>query len=349
MNMKRRLMEYLGSQPKRSLVMLGLLLTVLLGAADYLTGPELSFSIFYLIPVCLVAWFVDRRAGVAMSVIGAVVWLMADLAAGHFYSHPAIAYWNATVRLGFFIITSALAFAVSALRTSHERQEDLVRFIAHDLRSPLSIVIGGLQALKDIGGETTDMTQKDLVETCIVSGNRMLMLVNSLLDVARLESEQMPLQLSQADVRDLIASSLKQVEWWAQEQHITIVLQQDPGVTSVYADPAVTERVLVNLLSNAIQFSQRESTITIRIASLNASTVVFSVTDRGCGIPKEWLGRVFDKFAQVEAHETGNRIGSGLGLTFCRLAVEAQGGRIWLKSAINKGTTVTFTLPASAR
>jgi signal transduction histidine kinase len=347
--MERRLMEYLSSLPKRSLVVLGLILTALLGAADYLTGPELSFSIFYLIPVCLVAWFVNRRAGIAMSVIGAVVWLMADLSAGHFYSNPAIAYWNATVRLGFFIITSALAVAVSALRTSRERQEELVRFIAHDLRSPLGIVIGGLQALNDIGGETTDGTQKDLVETCIVSGNRMLMLVNSLLDVARLESGHMPLQLSQADVQDLMASSLKQVEWWAQEQHITILLQQEPSITSVYADPALTERVLVNLLSNAIQFSQRESIITIRIASLNASTIVFSVTDQGCGIPKEWLSRVFDKFAQVEAHKMGDRIGSGLGLTFCRLAVEAQGGRIWLKSAINKGTTVTFTLPTGVR
>jgi signal transduction histidine kinase len=339
---------YVGSLSKRFLVMLGLLLTVLLGAADYLTGPELSFSIFYLIPVCLVAWFVDRRAGITMSVIGAVVWLMADLAAGHFYSHLAIAYWNATVRLGFFIITSALAFAVSSLRTSHERQEELVRFIAHDLRSPLGIVIGGLQALRD-GGGTMDMPQKDMVETCIMSGSRMLMLVNSLLDVARLESGQMPLQLSQVSVQDLVASSLKQVEWWTREQHITIALQQDPGITSVYADPALTERVLVNLLSNAIQFSQHESSIIVRIASLNASAVVFSVTDRGCGIPKEWLGRVFDKFAQVEAHKGGDRIGSGLGLTFCRLAVEAQGGRIWLKSTVNQGTTVTFTLPAKAR
>ncbi len=175
------------------------------------------------------------------------------------------------------------------------------------------------------------------------------MLVNSLLDVARLESEEMPLQISQVDVRDLLASSLKQVEWWTQEQRITIAFQQDPGVMSVYADPLVTERVLVNLLSNAIQFSPRESTIAIHVASFNASTVVFSVTDQGCGIPKEWLDRVFDKFAQVEAHKVGDRIGNGLGLTFCRLAVEAQGGRIWLKSAINKDTTVTFTLPAKAR
>jgi signal transduction histidine kinase len=347
--MGTRLTEYLGSLSQRSLVMLGLMLIVLLGAADYLTGPELSFSIFYLLPVCLVAWFAGRRPGIMMSVVGAAVWLTADMAAGHFYSHPAIAFWNAMVRLGFFVTTSALAFAVSALRTSHERQEDLVRFIAHDLRSPLGIVIGGLQALKEIGGKTMDTGQRDLVETSIVSGNRILMLVNSLLDVARLESGQMPLQLSQVNVHNLVASSLKHVEWWMQEQRITFVLQQYSDVTSVYADPAVTERVLVNLLSNAIQFSPRASTITVHIASLNGSTVVFSVTDQGFGIPKEWLGRVFDKFAQVEAHKAGDRIGSGLGLTFCRLAVEAQGGRIWLKSAANKGTTVTFTLPVKAR
>jgi signal transduction histidine kinase len=349
MGMESKFPRYLGSLSRRSLVMLGLTLTVLLGAADYLTGPELSFSIFYLIPVCLVAWFVGWRPGVMMSVLGAAVWLTSDLAAGHFYSHPAIALWNAMVRLGLFVTTSALAFAVSALRVSHERQEDLVRFIAHDLRSPLGIVIGGLQALKESGGETMDTAQRDLVETSIVSGNRILMLVNSLLDVARLESGQMPLQLSQVDVHNLVASSLKHVEWWMQEQHIAFVLRQDPGVTSVYADQAVTERILVNLLSNAIQFSPRESTIAIHVASLNGSTVVFSVTDQGYGIPKEWIGRVFDKFAQVEAHKAGDRIGTGLGLTFCRLAVEAQGGRIWLKSAADSGTTVTFALPVKAR
>jgi signal transduction histidine kinase len=70
-----------------------------------------------------------------------------------------------------------------------------------------------------------------------------------------------------------------------------------------------------------------------------------SVTDQGRGIPKEWANKVFDKFVQVEAQRAGSTVGSGLGLNFCRLAVEAQGGRIWLQSETNKGTTITFTLP----
>jgi signal transduction histidine kinase len=124
--------------------------------------------------------------------------------------------------------------------------------------------------------------------------------------------------------------------------------QSNTDVKQIYADPDVTTRVLVNLLSNAIKFSRPHSSVIICIEASDANMLAFRITDQGPGIPNEWVDRVFDKFTQVDARKTGGAIGSGLGLTFCRLAVQAQGGQIWLESEVGKGTIVTFTLPISA-
>jgi signal transduction histidine kinase len=178
-----RLTEYLSKQSESSVKALGFVLIVLLGVIDYLTGPELSFSIFYLLPISLVAWLVGRRAGVVVSGAGATSWLIADLLARPTYSHPAIPFWNATVRLGFFLVVT---YALSELKASTNRQEELGQFIVHDLRSPLANVITGLQTIQDIAGEKMDAVQRDLVERCMTSCNRMLTLINSLLDLPRL-------------------------------------------------------------------------------------------------------------------------------------------------------------------
>jgi len=341
------LSRYFGRQSRLSLTLWGFGLAVLVGVIDYLTGPELSFSIFYLIPIYLGAWRVDRRMGVLLSVTSTVLWLIADLLTGHSYAHPAIPYWNAAVRSGVFLIVT---YVLSALRKSQKRQEELGQFIVHDLRSPLANVMTGLHTLQDVAGETVDPLQKDLIEMCLVSCNRMLTLINSLLDLAQLESGKMPLQLGEVSARELVDSSLDQVKVWAERNRVNLASRLDSDIGTVYADPTATVRVLVNLLSNAVKFSGPESVVTVCVEPSHADShtdmVAFSVTDQGLGIPKEWVDKVFDKFTQIEARKAGSAVGSGLGLTFCRLAVEAQGGHIWLESETDKGTTVTFTLPA---
>ncbi len=340
-----KVMEYLSKRSKSSLIVLGIVFILLLGMTDYLTGPELAFSIFYLLPISLTAWFVGERIGIVMSVAGATSWLVADLLAGPIYSHPVIPYWNATVRLGFFLIVT---HALSGLKTSRERQGELGQFIVHDLRSPLANVMTGLQTLQEIAGETMDTTQKDLIQMCLVSCNRMLTLVNSLLDLARLEGGHMPLQLSSVNVKELAESSLKQVTVWAGRNHVTLDYDLEADAETVYTDFELTMRVLVNLLSNAIKFSKPESVVTVRVTPSDTAMLTFSVIDQGRGIPKEWADKAFEKFAQIEAHKMGGAVvGSGLGLTFCRLAVESLGGHIWLESEAGKGTTISFTLPTS--
>ena len=115
----------------------------------------------------------------------------------------------------------------------------------------------------------------------------------------------------------------------------------------ILADADLVVRVLVNLLGNALKYSPVGGTVHVSAAAYPGDKVALHIRDEGMGIAPEWVDKVFGKFSQVEARKAGAAIGSGLGLTFCRLAVEAQGGRIWLESTVGQGTTVIFTLPQS--
>jgi signal transduction histidine kinase len=335
-----RYITYLEDQPKRKLIVFSVVQVLVLGVVDLGTGWELSLSIFYLLPIAIAAWFVGWQPGLAISLLAAVSWLAADVLSGHEYSHPTIPFWNSMVRLGFFVIVT---YALSALRASRERKAELVNFIVHDLRSPLSIVMTGLQTLRELPGETLSPTQSDLIDLGMSSSTRMLILINSILDLARLEGDEMPLQPAEIEIAPIVQNSIDSLKLWADQKEITLSWSLVPGVHSIYADPTVTERVLVNLLSNAIKFSDKNSEVTIRVEPYPPDMAAFEVRDQGKGIPKEWVDRIFDKFTQVGT--SGVKSGSGLGLSFCRLAVKAQGGRIWAESEVGRGTTITFTLP----
>ena len=339
------LRERLSRWSRTSWLVVGFALTLLLGGIDYLTGTEFSFSIFYLIPISLLAWRVGKRAGIVISIVSAASWLAADVLSGRTYVHPAAPYWNTVVRLGFFLVTT---YTLSAARAASERQEELMQFIVHDLRAPLANVMTGLQTLQDITAETIDDVQRNLVRSSLVSCSRMLTLINSLLDLAKLESKQMVAGIEKSSVGEMVEASLEQVSAWARRNRVALISSLDSGVSTVPADPVMTMRVLVNLLSNAIKFSPPESTVMVRVSTNGGDAVTFSVTDLGPGIPREWADKVFDKFIQVEAHRAGKTVGSGLGLAFCRKAIEAQGGRIWLDSEVGEGTNVVFTLPQTA-
>ena len=340
-----RIQDFITSLSRPVISASGLVLILLLGIVDYVTGQEISFSIFYLLPISFGVWYGGRTAGLILSFAGAVIWLLADLLAGHEYVHILIPYWNAIMRLGFFLIVT---YILMKLKSSRDRQEELSHFIVHDLRSPLSNVMTSLHLMKDVAGETVDAAQQELVEMSIISCNRMLSLINSLLDLASLESGYMPLKLREVNVRELTSSSFEQISVWSERNDVTLITEINEEAGNTYADPELTIRILVNLLGNAVKFSPPASKVTLRVVPAAGKKILFSIIDQGRGISPEWVGKVFDKFTQVEARKKGEVIGSGLGLTFCRLAVEAQGGLIWLESEVGKGTTISFELPASA-
>lgn len=320
---------------------LGVVLVVLFGTVDYATGPEVSFSIFYLIPIVAVTWLVGLVAGIVTSVVAAASYLAAILMEGRDFSHPSIPYWNAVVRLGFFLVVTA---SLASLRRAMHRHEEMQQFIVHDLRSPLTNVMTGLQIMGDEAEERLDARQRDFVEMCMVSCTRMLTLINSLLDLSLLERGSMPVHPESVRAEQLCETALNQVRLWAGQKgvHLEEIITEG---TVVEADPELTVRVLVNLLSNAVRHAPPNSVVTTRVEDQSTGVVTFSVVDEGPGISEEWATRIFDAYVQADTDRSAVREGSGLGLAFSRRAIHAQGGKIWLRSEPNAGTTVIFSLP----
>ncbi|HOJ23186.1 MAG TPA: DUF927 domain-containing protein, partial [Armatimonadota bacterium] len=194
--------------------------------------------------------------------------------------------------------------------------------------------------------ELAQVDPREAGEIALISAERMKHLIDALLDISRMEGDRMPIHLADLNPCQLADGALNQVSLWARNARVSLARDYHPDAKPVRADRALAERVLVNLLGNALRHSPPETVITLRVANV-AGGVAFSISDQGPGIPAEWLSRIFDKFTQVAARKSGAAVGTGLGLTFCRHAVEAQGGRIGIESQEGKGTTVTVTFPAA--
>ncbi len=214
-----------------------------------------------------------------------------------------------------------------------ERQRDnLTHMIVHDMRSPLTVLCAALEM------EDAEMAKSGALEL-----NRM---VDALLDIGRLESGQMPLKLEELSVRDIAARSLHGLASVATGKGIALTLEGDGGLVRV--DPDLVGRVFTNLVSNALRACRSGDRIALRICRAE-KTLRVDVTDNGKGIDPKDHQRIFEKFTQAGEPEGGFRAeGSGIGLHFCRLAVEAHGGTIGVESEPGKGSTFWFELPAHA-
>lgn len=338
------LLAYLGQRSRGTIIAISLLLVAVVGFVDNITGPELAFTVFYAIPIALSTWYAGRRIGILISSLSALAWLIADVLPLHPYAYPFVPYWNVLVYFAFFLIVT---YSLSALRDSLNMQEEMSRFVVHDLRAPLTNILTGLETFAEVSGDSLDETQQTLLGLTKVSSERMLSLINVLIDIARLENGQFSLNVRTIDISEVIGQALRQVSLWAQSNHITLRMETRADNILSRADADLTQRVLVNLLSNALKFSKAGGEVVVRAALYSEKQVIISVTDFGPGIPREWQSKVFEKFAQVDVQKRG-MIGSGLGLAFSKLAVEMQGGRIWLESEEGKGTTFFFTLPVAS-
>jgi PAS domain S-box-containing protein len=238
-------------------------------------------------------------------------------------------------------------------------REDLTRMIVHDLRSPLTGVMGGLHMLRRTI-ENPSSQVEILLDIATSSSQRMLELVNSLLDISRLEAGQMRLEIETKSLLDLIEGARERVAPLALEDGITFQVDLPPDLSQVAVDEDLVTRMLVNLLDNAIKFSPQGSVVRVEANEVNAPLtseesseiasrqyVSVSVTDMGTGVPEEYREKIFEKFIQIEEQESRRGRGSGLGLTFCKLVVEAHGGHIWVESQAGQGSTFTFTLPVA--
>ncbi|NIM05988.1 MAG: hypothetical protein GTO55_06840 [Armatimonadetes bacterium] len=232
-------------------------------------------------------------------------------------------------------------------------REDLSSMIVHDLRTPLTTVMAALETLASEEVESEN-ARRELVEIGLSGARSLLGLVNTLLDISSLENGEVPLERAEARIEDLVEAALAQVAPLIQEAKLEVVTDIVDLPLVISLDREKIQRVLVNLLGNAVKFTPSEGKITISVCNDEAhGWVLISVEDTGEGVPEEYQERIFDKFEQAANQKGGRGLSTGLGLTFCKLAVEAHGGRIWVESPLSidevsgkvKGSRFSFTLP----
>jgi two-component system sensor histidine kinase/response regulator len=237
--------------------------------------------------------------------------------------------------------------ANTRLREADIWKENLSNMIVHDLKNPLGVVQGTMIYFKGTLGDELDDKQSQLLESALISADRALRLISAILDVHRLEEGRMPLELQPVAAEHVIQACLDEVYPLLTMHELTATMNVAEALPPVQADYNTLMRIIGNLLDNAIKFTPSGGHITVSAHRL-ADGVQFSVSDTGYGIPPEQHTRIFEKFAQAGIRAEGQRAGVGLGLTFCKLAVEAHNGRIWVESTEGSGTTFHFVLPISA-
>jgi signal transduction histidine kinase len=223
-------------------------------------------------------------------------------------------------------------------------RDSLVHMLVHDLRSPLSALVGFLGFLKE--AETKfDPDQREDIEESLKAAKRIILMVNGVLDVNKLEAGKMTIHPALCDVLALGREVVASLESLTEGRTLAFLPE---GELSGWLDRGLLFRVLQNLIANALKFAPKTGgRVELHIESTGEETR-FEVVDNGPGVPPEYQDRIFEKFGQVEGGGRSRMFSTGLGLTFCKMAVEAHGGRIGVVSKGGKGSTFWFTLPRKA-
>ncbi|MBN1889256.1 MAG: hybrid sensor histidine kinase/response regulator [Thermoflexales bacterium] len=237
-------------------------------------------------------------------------------------------------------------------RAVEELREEMIRMMVHDLRNPLGAIYTALQVL-DMDAACLAPGQNQAIQIATHNAQRMLELINSILDVSQLESGQLPVNYAPVELDALLAEVMETQAPLAERKAIELESDVLSSLPPAWADAGLIRRVLQNLVGNAIKFTPDGGAVRVRarLEELEGHpAILISVSDTGGGIPPEIRDRLFKKF--VAGKQKGR--GSGLGLAFCKLVLEAHGGRIWVEDKPSppeggNGATFTFSLPIASQ
>ncbi len=230
------------------------------------------------------------------------------------------------------------------LEELEQLKTDLTNMIVHDMKSPLTAIMGYLKLLDRGIDRQTPEQNRMMVDQSYQASERLLDMIMNLLDISRIEEGQLTLKKEPIDMAALADIVVRPLTPAVQETDKSLTVELPDGLPPFEADQDMLRRILTNLLTNAIKHTDRGGKIALRAES-HPGEIWISIQDNGEGIPAEAIPQLFRKFSQVKDKKLGQRTDTGLGLAFCKLAVEAHGGRIWVESQINRGSTFTFSLP----
>jgi PAS domain S-box-containing protein len=231
---------------------------------------------------------------------------------------------------------------ISVRKEMERLKEHITAIVSHELRTPLTVLRGSVELLSSGVLEANPERRREMLHMARRSTDRLLRLVNDLLDFERLNSGQLCVQCCWWSAEEVMAEALEAVRPAADTSGVRLV--STPVRAQAYGDPDRLLQVLANLLSNAVKFSHPGGTVWLQCVT-QGSEICFSVRDQGRGIPPEKLPVIFEPFEQVELGDSRQKGGTGLGLAICRRIVDLHGGRIWAESETGQGSRFYLTLP----
>ncbi|GAK49097.1 multi-sensor signal transduction histidine kinase [Candidatus Moduliflexus flocculans] len=225
-----------------------------------------------------------------------------------------------------------------------QMREDFISMIVHDLKNPLAGVIGFSEIMLGKSRKQSLTEFEHHLTNILHQANTMHDMVNNILEVHKMEDGSMEIEKEIADFDDIIVNAIRQVDMSARQKDIEIRTDVPEDFPTIFVDQSKIVRLFANILSNAVKYTPEGGIITIH-TKIQQDTILTSISDTGQGIPPEYLDKIFDRFSQVNRKQQGKAASVGLGLYFCKLVIEAHGGKIWAESDYGKGSTFYFTLP----
>ena len=230
------------------------------------------------------------------------------------------------------------------LEKLHNTQGDLFKMLIHDLKGPVGEITANLDLLNC--EKSLSEINREYVETAMMGCENLYRMILNILEISKMEEGCMSLNKKTFQMDEIIQERMKKLKAVLNQNEICVTMKIDEELQPVNADWEIIDRVLSNLLLNAISYSPQKSEIKIVVEPNGEKDFLrVKITDQGKGIPKEFLEKIFDKFSQEVKNGDRRQFSTGLGLTFCKMAVEAHNGIIWVKSEMGKGSTFVFTLP----
>jgi signal transduction histidine kinase len=231
------------------------------------------------------------------------------------------------------------------LEIASQHKSQFLANMSHELRTPLNAILGYTELILDsIYGEPSDK-MREVLERLQANGKHLLGLINDVLDLSKIEAGQLTLDLSDYSVQDIVHTVVVAVESLATGKKLKLTTDVAPNLQTGHGDERRLAQVLLNLVGNAIKFTDKGD-VAIKATAADGSFTV-AVRDTGPGIAPSDQSKIFEEFQQADSSITRKKGGTGLGLSIAKRIIEMHGGRIWVESAVGKGSTFAFTIPTN--
>ena len=351
-------MILIGKKENRFIILvITLLFITLIGFMDYLTGEELSFSIFYLIPISFLSLYRNTKTSSVLlaAIFACFLWFLVEYNTRE-YSNIFFPIWNAFVRLLIFTAIGLLLLHLKEkdkklnlaninLENLNEEKNKLIGIAAHDLRSPIGAIFSLSELLIYENRNNVHPKLIELLNLIKTMSNNTLVVLQNLLDVSKIESGKVDLKLKTQDYLSFIRQQITINQILAKHKNINIIL--DSLIESIIADfdNHYLSEVVDNLLSNAIKYSYNNSEIVVKISLVDNKQILTEVIDKGKGVPIGEQKNLFNYYQKTSTQPTGGEKSTGLGLAIVRKIINLHAGEVGVKSVLDQGSTFYFILP----